>query len=251
MRELKYPKIETLFNRNKDTFKVIEGEFRCPEFKQIREWEVSEKIHGMNIRVIYEPVTEITGLIGISTMHEVVGRAVRFAGRTNKAQVPKHLLEHLQETFTMEVMKRGFPDIDDLSMKKIILYGEGYGYKINNGGHYLSGDNVNFRVFDIFIEDHENPLGGWWLESEDMIEICNRLGVETVPILGICKIPLIIGLVKQGCPHSSWIQYEENDDRTIPMFSEGLVARSKPLMFTREGKRVMFKLKVKDFNLSE
>ena len=49
-----YPKIDTLFNRDPKTFKVNELEIRRPEFLIPNIWDVTEKIHGMNIRVYYQ-----------------------------------------------------------------------------------------------------------------------------------------------------------------------------------------------------
>ena len=51
---IKYPKIETLFERDKDTFKVTD-KIRLPEFEMIDNWLITEKIDGTNVRVIYSP----------------------------------------------------------------------------------------------------------------------------------------------------------------------------------------------------
>ena len=47
---MEYPKIETLFNRD-EKFKVVEGDYRLPEFENIKQWDVTEKIDGTNVRV--------------------------------------------------------------------------------------------------------------------------------------------------------------------------------------------------------
>jgi len=56
---MKYPKIHTLWKREpprgkkKKKGKVIPGEFSREEFASVRRWSVSEKVDGMNIRVMF------------------------------------------------------------------------------------------------------------------------------------------------------------------------------------------------------
>jgi len=84
---LKYPKMETLFVRD-ENFKVT-NKIRCPEFANIKEWLVTEKIDGTNIRIIY------------TTEGKVLIR-----GRTDVAQIPKFLLKELERIFTVDKFKR-------------------------------------------------------------------------------------------------------------------------------------------------
>lgn len=78
---LEYPKIETLLNRDPKTFKVIEGQWRLPEFAYLAdaEWLFTEKIDGTNVRIQWEE--------GV----------LRFGGRTDNAQMPTVLLAELQD----------------------------------------------------------------------------------------------------------------------------------------------------------
>ena len=72
---------------------------------------------------------------------------VRFGGRTDNAQIPGHLLERLNQLFNKENLAQAFyiePDIE----QTIILYGEGYGTKIQKGGNYIK-DGVDFILFDV------------------------------------------------------------------------------------------------------
>jgi len=242
---MQYPKIQTLFNRDLDTFKVIPGEFRWKEFEQIKQWEVTEKIHGMNMRVIYKMDRRQTGMIGMAKIMEYTERSLRFAGRTDKAQIPPMLQEYMEKTFTLEKMAEAFPDLEKSS--DVILFGEGYGEKINNGGNY-TGKGVKFRLFDVFITDQKNPFRGWWLESENVKNIADKLNIETVPIIGIYTTEDIIDwfIHSNKYPWGSIVQFYDNPDAdTILM--EGIVARTKPLMFTRRGKRIIWKLKISDF----
>lgn len=85
MRE--YNKIETLYERDEKTKRLIEGKFRNPavEFLKDNIWQFTEKVDGTNIRVHWD------------------GHKVEFAGRTDKAQIPSHLMERLEELFDGEV----------------------------------------------------------------------------------------------------------------------------------------------------
>lgn len=150
---IKYPKIESLYNRDEKTHKFIPGEFRLPEFRYLYSlpWRWTEKIDGTNIRV------------------EWTGSEVKIAGRTDNAQIPSFLLTRLQELFPAE----RFAQLDSLC-----LYGEGFGAKIQKGGgNYLPGGGCDFALFDVL-------CGGWWLLREDVEDVAAKLHIHTVPVVG-------------------------------------------------------------------
>lgn len=215
----KYEKIQTLWKRDPDNkFVIMPGEYSQDEFCNITFWEVSEKVDGMNIRVIYDE------------------DGVRFAGRTDKAQLPKRLSEVLAETFTVEKMAKMFGLWRMMDRKKeVVLYGEGYGAKIQKGGgDYL--DDQGFILYDILID-------GMWLTGESVTEIAGELGIKRVPIVGTLPIWQIEEFV-QSKPRSLIA-------RKLSRMMEGVVCRSDPLVLDRRGKRVIFKLKVKDYEQLE
>ena len=223
---MKYPKIETLFNRKTEGKKkghVIEGEYRLPEFENIKKWRVTEKIDGTNTRVFFKD------------------GEVRYGGRTDNAQLHVKLIEHLQNTFTHQSLDHAFPMNEDGFYPTVTLFGEGYGPKIQKGGNYRP--DISFRLFDVYIKDQDNLLGGWWLEPDDIYDIAQKLGIQEAPNLGTMTTKEIIDTVKNGI--YSLISLEEGGSEKYLM--EGLVARTCPLMFTRRGSRVMFKLKTRDF----
>ena len=209
-----YGKIQTLWKRDPDNkFVIMPGEYSQDEFANITFYEVSEKIDGMNIRVIYNE------------------EGVRFAGRTDKAQMPKRLGEVLAETFTTEKMAEVF---DLTKANEVVLYGEGYGAKIQKGGgDYL--DDQDFILFDIQID-------GMWLTGESVTEFTDSLDIRRVPIVKTMPIWEIEAFV-QSRPQSL-ISLEA---KTM----EGVVCRSDPLVLDRRGKRVVFKLKCKDYEQLE
>jgi ATP-dependent RNA circularization protein (DNA/RNA ligase family) len=149
---IEYPKIETLYDRDPDTFKVISSKLRLTEFGNIKSWHITEKVDGTNIRVIWQD------------------GAVSFNGRTDNAQMPPFLYKYLADTFTSDLLTSVFQDTN------VTLYGEGYGAKIQkSGGLYRAG--VSFRLFDVLV-------GRWWWNASDVRSIAVELGIRAVPDLG-------------------------------------------------------------------
>ena len=223
----KYPKIDSLFNRDPKTHKVIIEQIRNPEFTIISSWDVYEKIDGTNIRVHWEAGYD----------------EVLFGGRTNQAQINADLVTYLNRIFMPEKFCSVFlPDgQEELS---ITLFGEGYGPKIQKGGKYRN--DVSFRLFDI-------KFGSLWLTQESIKDIAKKLNIKTVPFIGnfshstansTFNYPYgLINLVKSGFLSQVAIE----DDGYEGCLAEGVVARSNPLLLDRMGRRVMWKLKTKDF----
>jgi hypothetical protein len=215
---MEYPKIETLYDRDEKTHKVITTRTRLPEFENIKRWWVTEKIDGTNIRVIFSP-----------------GEAIRFRGRTDKAQMPAPLLSYLEETFTPEKMQSVFPQTGN---SPVILFGEGYGEKIQNGGNYRKG--VAFRLVDVMV-------GAWWLEPANVEDIAGQLGIRIAPVL-----PMIDALPTNAADLADILGHEGKSATAIQdggagCRAEGIVARTRPLLLTRRGDRLMWKLKFRDF----
>lgn len=225
---MEYPKIETLFNRD-EKFKVKEGDYRLPEFENIKKWYLTEKIDGTNVRVRLFPKLSEGKWVG--------SYQPNFFGRTDKAELHPNLVKYLENTFTSEKLDDVFKEFS----MNITLFGEGYGPKIQKGGNYRR--DISFRLFDVYIEDGHNPLGGWWLEPENVLDIATKIGINIAPPLGIYSTDYSVDHVKAKFP--SIVSFKEDGNPEYLM--EGIVARTKPLLFTRQGKRVMWKLKVKDF----
>jgi ATP-dependent RNA circularization protein (DNA/RNA ligase family) len=204
-----YPKIHNLFKREGKT--LIEGTYAQPEFSAINTWTVTEKIDGMNVRILYDK----TG----------PEPRVFFGGRTDAAIMPDHLLNFLAQTFTIDRLERAFADSN-----YTVIFGEGYGPKIQNGSNYRR--DVSFILFDIF-------CSGWWLDAFTVAEIAKTLEIDSVPILGSgWPVDQIVDYVK-GLPNSV-----EAKAKAVEM--EGVVARSEPVMLFRKGGPIMFKLKCAD-----
>jgi ATP-dependent RNA circularization protein (DNA/RNA ligase family) len=224
---MEYTKIHSLWKRQgwyfeenakKDPSKqagrqsFIEGDYAIEGLGNIKEWDVEEKVDGTNIRITYDE----NGLV--------------FNGRTALAQIPTPLYDHLLETFTLEKMEEVFPSQDG-KFPQVTLYGEGYGPKIQACGRNYR-KTPGFILFDV-------RVSGWWLKREDVSDIANKLEVPMVPQLGKMTAERIVEFIKSN-PLSLC--------SAVPQVMEGVVCRSSPLMFFRNGQPVMFKLKCKDYN---
>lgn len=266
---LRYPKIETLYKRNDDH--LVTGVIRCREFSQIRHWLVTEKVDGTNIRVSLEPWTGGSWGDGPQT---VAGYCLRFYGRTDKAQIPAFLLQHLQDTFTVEKMAllwRGKQNCDlcggagrvtseyttlsacsCVEPYPITLYGEGYGARIQKGGGNYRPDSVSFRLFDVVVESiplkptASLPIAHHWLEWKNVCAIAEKLGIKTVPVMACAaELPEITRNVRDG--RASQVAKDDRDDQFLVVPAEGIVARTDPYLYDSRGRPVRFKLKAKDY----
>lgn len=214
-----YNKINTLYKRDQQTNKIILNNYSNKEIEYLKncKFECTEKIDGTNIKVGWD------------------GHNLLFEGKTENAQIPAHLLLKLKELFTNEKMNSVFPmKLDENGNEipiNIILYGEGYGMKIQKGGNYIK-NSVGFILFDIKIDN-------WWLERDTYQEIANQLNIETVPLIGYFTIKEAEDLVSTGFKST----ISENKDYQ----AEGLVCKPLHTLFDRSGKRIIVKIKTIDY----
>lgn len=211
---MKYHKIHSLYKRHDDG-SFNRDEFSRPEFEYLYHnvWEGTEKIDGTNIRIYYSPYY----------------RTIDVCGRTDRAQLPKHLTTYLFDTLTIEKMRETFPETEDTPEDKmVILYGEGFGHKIQKGGKYL-GEEVGLALFDVFVS-------GWWLRREDVQGIAQNLGVFHCPVRFDGYLDDAEKMVADG-----FTSVFGTAD------AEGLVLRPAVELFDRSGQRIITKLKTKDY----
>lgn len=214
-----YCKINTLYKRD-EKGKIMLGDFSRPEFEYLHKlpWIAHEKIDGTNMSYYWN------------------GHILEIHGKTENASIPPHLYKKMEELVTVEMMQKAFPLKYDENGNEIpmlvIIYGEGYGSKIQKGGgRYISND-VNFRVFDVNID-------GWWLEIENVQDICDKLNLEMAVPYGELTIEEAEKMVIKG--FNSTI----SEDKTL--IAEGLVLRPKVQLFNKRGERIMVKIKYCDY----
>jgi len=205
-----YPKINTLWKRDEyNKFKIIDGSMSCPEFDSIKEWHVTEKIDGTNIRAYFDLDKKTTS----------------FKGRKEETIIP-HFLEYaLANQLHMHLYSSFLK-----SYKQVVLYGEGYGNKIQAAGKKYRTD-VGFILFDALVD-------GKWLDREELEELASQLNIKIVPTLGIMTTNEIIDLVKSN--FNSTIS-------EVEQIAEGVVARSNPISLFSDGSPIMWKLKTRDY----
>ena len=218
-----YASIETVFTRDKETNKLNFGEIRMPEVECVREWTISEKVDGTNIRVIYT-------LDGIQVK-----------GRTDKADLPSEAEDVVLRSTPLHQKAINYFTAyreRDLPLEwSVTLYGELYGPGINKGGVY--SPVKKFRAFDLLLGE------SWWTDDDEMRRICLDLGVPTMPRLAnIEKIPTTKDELLSIIPYSL---VAENDNNTQSVVAEGIVGKPSHVLLDRHGHRVMWKLTGREF----
>ena len=205
----KYHKIQTVYLRDPDNkYKtLLEGQFALPEF---------EYLSG-NEWVFTEKVD------GTNIRVDWDCERVVFGGRTDNAQIPTFLIAELQEIFPLVKFGEVYPETP------MTLYGEGYGAKIQKGGGNYIPNGVDFVLFDVMI-------GGNYLERENVEDIAYHLGIDVVPIVGRGILTNAVEMVREGF-QSQWGDH----------IAEGLVMRPAVELVSRMGKRIISKIKYKDF----
>jgi hypothetical protein len=204
-----YHKIDTVFKRDPATHfkRLLLGDYAQEAFSYL----------ANNEWVFTEKVdgTNIRVIVNDGDM--------TFGGKTNDAQIPAPLVKKLQELFLPHVamLNEMFPDGG-------CLYGEGYGAKIQKGGGNYRPDQ-DFVLFDI-------KVGDWWLQRPAIEEIATKLSISIVPIIGRGTLTNMINMAQAGF-NSAWGNF----------IAEGIVARPAVELKTRNGNRIITKIKYKDF----
>jgi len=210
-----YHKIVTAWERDPETkFKtLIRDAWATPEFEYLADadWIWDEKIDGTNIRVMWDE------------------EAVRYGGTTDRAQIPTLLIARLQDLFSAEKMATAFDC-------PACLYGEGFGAGIQKAGKLYNSRGVDFALFDV-------RIGDLWLARENVVDIARKLGIRYAPERAVATLRAAVTSLRAAV---------EADD--IPLSSlatgvpiEGYVLRPRIELLDRQGKRVITKIKVKDF----
>ncbi len=208
-----YPKISSPYKRFTDgpmRNRLDVGTWSKPEFNILSglDWTWTEKVDGTNVRVIWD------------------GYRVTFGGRTDNAQMPVSLLKVLGDLFPEELLEQQF------GANPAVLYGEGYGPKIQKGGGNYRQDQ-SFVLFDVMV-------GDWWLLPGAVAEVGQGLKLDVVPTVFCGPIRMAIDAVTEGV-RSNW----------GPFWAEGLVGRPPLGLTSRDGDRLLVKVKTKDFAASD
>ena len=204
-----YPKISSPFKRHTEgpqRNKLDHTRWARPEFEALADldWYWTEKVDGTNVRVIWD------------------GYKVEFGGRTDNAQMPAPLVSALRELFPEELLEQQF------GVNPAILYGEGFGAKIQKGGGNYRPDQ-GFALFDV-------KRGDWWLLPEDVAGIAESMKLDDAPLVLRGSVHDAIEHVRGGLL-SRWGSFA----------AEGLVGRPPMGIRARDGDRLLLKVKSVDF----
>ena len=205
-----YHKIQTVYKRDPETkFKtLIVGAFSLPEFEYLK----------YNEWVFTEKVDGTN----IRVMFD--GETITFGGKTDRAQIPTPLINRLNERFSDQHLL--FTEV--FESHEVCLYGEGYGAKIQKGGGNYRQDQ-DFVLFDV-------KIGKWWLQRSDVEDVAQKLGLDIVPIIGHGTLFHMVERGRNGFK-SQWGDFK----------AEGIVARPSVELKSRNGSRIITKIKYKDF----
>lgn len=204
-----YHKIQTLFKRDmqKNGKTLLEGQWTLPEFEYL----------AGNQWVFTEKVD------GTNIRVMLRDGAVTFGGKTDNAQIPAQLVARLNDRFLPLATA-----MQEVFGCDACLYGEGYGAKIQKGGGNYRADQ-DFVLFDV-------KVGDWWLQRADVEDVAQKLGIDVVPVIGEGTLHDAIAAAKAGIA-STWGAFQ----------AEGIVARPKTELTTRNGQRIITKIKCRDF----
>ena len=207
-----YEKIETIYKRDiEGTKQLMPGVWRdqTVEFLKDLQWQWTCKVDGTNIVVCWD------------------GHKVHLGGRTDRAQIPAHLVERLSDIFLTNEAEELFEQM--FGEREVYLFGEGYGKKIQADGAKYIPDGVDFILFDLLIGDNYQP--------REFVEACAKaFGIKAVPIVGEGTLEEAVEYIKT------------NPDSVLGNLKmEGVVCRPKVELRDRCGNRIIVKIKWRDF----
>lgn len=267
-----YGKTENLYRRNDQTHKLDLGNFTSPHIRQIKDFIVTEKIDGTNMRIILdwgydpeEPFEERRYIPHVSVR-----------GRSDNANMPTNFLKEafgVDEEWELSdrlfralcVLLHGGESHEELVEKitsdptMMVIYGEGYGAGIQKGGYYSptkqfrAFDVVTYRYFDpsltgetpLHVPEYSRPLWRWW---DEVCDVCEVAKIKTVPVLAYDAtvedcVERIRDIRSAVAAQESGKEYARGSD--LP-HAEGIVARTDPYLYDWNKRRVFFKLKAHD-----
>lgn len=212
-----YMKINNIFNFD-EKYRTITGINDTYKLLKNIEWIGTEKVDGTNIRIYWD------------------GHRIQLAGRTDKAEIPTHLMNYLSSVFLTQEMEYVFEQI--FGEKETYLFGEGYGYKIQGDGekYFVDRKSVGFILFDI-------NINGFDLSRDNVNSIAEKLGLDSVPIVFRGTLDEAIAFVK-GHPKSNLGDWSHE--------MEGLVLQPSIVLYDAKHKLIKCKCKYRDvIKLSE
>lgn len=235
-----FDKINTAFKRDMDkeskTYNcIIPTELTTPEFELFQKynvkWEATEKVDGecTSIHLIPDFPWEEGA--------KEVGYRVEVHGKTDKANMRPEEVELLKKIGDKDKLLEVFTRIKEDGTREepeteCIIFGETYGRGMQAPGGRYCKDHLKFICFDI-------KIGYTWLKRDAVENICSKLGIDVVPYLGEMTLDEAIEKVQKG------FTSQVSEDPTL--IAEGIVLRAPLGILDRMGRRIVTKVKYKDF----
>lgn len=240
-----FDKINTCFKRDMDkaskTYNcIIPDQLTTPEFEMLRKynvkWEATEKVDGECTSIHLIPKSEDSEVMP-GQWEEVSYYDVEVHGKTDKANMRPDEVDLLKKIGDRDKLLEAFTRIKEDGTREepemeCIIFGETYGKGMQAPGGRYCKDHLKFICFDI-------KIGGTWLKRDAVEEICSKLGIEVVPDLGEMTLDEAIEKVKKG------FTSQVSEDPTL--IAEGIVLRAPLGILDRMGRRIVTKVKYKDF----
>lgn len=238
-----FDKINTCFKRDMDkaskTYNcILPDQLTTPEFEMLRKynvkWEATEKVDGECTSIHLIP----------ADMPWEDKYRVEVHGKTDKANMRPDEVDLLKKIGDKDKLIKAFsyerpaPEYGEgatdtvLPETECIIFGETYGKGMQAPGGRYCKTHLKFICFDI-------KIGYTWLKRDAVEEICSKLGIEVVPNLGEMTLDEAIEKVKKG------FTSQVSEDPTL--IAEGIVLRAPLGILDRMGRRIVTKVKYKDF----
>jgi hypothetical protein len=238
-----YGKIQGLYKRDgKGNF--ILGNYSLDVFRYLEDdlWRWTEKVDGTNIRLYIDPKLEALELSNNISPPFSVEPEVRIGGHHANSQIPGPLNEHLLSLCV------DYDRIQSTLEGPVVLYGEGYGGKIQSGaGVYGYPEAQTFILFDVWVPEEHHRLGGYWLDHDKVRDIGNGLEIPTVPAAYVNGSLIGLATLKQAVYDVRYHGIPSQLGRQGAQ-AEGIVGVPATPLFDRMGHRIITKIKHRDFD---
>jgi len=211
----KYHKIETLYEFDIKAGKFKYGTFynKTVELLKDFQWVYTEKIDGMNLRLIWD------------------GYKLSYMGRTDTSEFSKVQKAWIEANIATSMVEQAIEQM--FKENAIIIFGEFHGNSINSGYGYSK--EYQFKVFDVLVSISEKPITRKYVSRDIVQSIAADLGFDTVPVI-------FRGTIAEAVQYVKDTQKSTFSDATL----EGLVGVPVGDMLDSNGERIIVKIKRRD-----
>ncbi len=240
-----YVKIQGLYKRDgKGNFSI--GNYSLDVFRYLEDdlWRWTEKVDGTNIRLYIDPKVELVEPImsGPPVPSPVGDPVTRLGGHHANSQIPSPLVDH------MAAISQRTEQIWSTLSGPVVLYGEGYGGKIQSGcSIYGYPEASTFILFDVWVPEEHHRLGGFWLDHDKVRAIGDGLEIPTVPFAYVNESLIGLATLRQAVYDVRYHGIPSQLGRSGAQ-AEGIVGVPATPLFDRMGHRVITKIKHRDFD---